>query len=164
MIKQTVYILSTTETLTKAFLACKGQYNTIQYTTNKNKKAPKIVFFLCVCVCTLRVHYHSEATYAHKSYILFIKKYSKNSKIFLQFKITISLCEYIVKCNLFLWSKLNFQYHSSSLQCHMIFRNHSNMLICCSRNIYYYYQCWKQFFCLTFVETVICVFSRFFDE
>ncbi len=24
------------------------------------------------------------------------------------------------------------------------FRNHSNMLICCSRNIYYYYQCWKQ--------------------
>ncbi len=23
------------------------------------------------------------------------------------------------------------------------FRNQSNMLICCSRNIYYYYQCWK---------------------
>ncbi len=28
------------------------------------------------------------------------------------------------------------------------FRNHSNMLICCSRNIYYYYQCWKQLCCL----------------
>jgi len=28
------------------------------------------------------------------------------------------------------------------------FRNHSNMLIWCSRNIYYYcYQCWKQYFC-----------------
>ncbi len=45
------------------------------------------------------------------------------------------LCEYIVKCNLFLWSKLYFQHHYSSLQCHMIFRNHSNMLLCCSRNI-----------------------------
>ncbi len=32
----------------------------------------------------------------------------------------------------------------SSLQCHMIFRNHSNMLTCCSRNISDYYQCWKQ--------------------
>ncbi len=29
----------------------------------------------------------------------------------------------------------------SSLQCHMIFRNHSNILIFCSRNIYDYYQC-----------------------
>ncbi len=26
----------------------------------------------------------------------------------------------MLKCNLFLWSKLNFQHHSSSLQCHMI--------------------------------------------
>ncbi len=31
-----------------------------------------------------------------------------------------ALFEYILKCNLFLWSKLNFQYHYSSLQCHMI--------------------------------------------
>jgi len=30
------------------------------------------------------------------------------------------LFEYIVKCNLFLWSKLYFQYQYSSLQCHMI--------------------------------------------
>ncbi len=28
--------------------------------------------------------------------------------------------EYMLKCNLFLWSKLNFQHHYSSLQCHMI--------------------------------------------
>ncbi len=48
-------------------------------------------------------------------------------------------------CNLFLWSKLYFQHHYSSLQCHMIFRNHSNMMICCSRNISDYYQCWKHF-------------------
>ncbi len=42
------------------------------------------------------------------------------------------LCEYIIKCNLFLWSKLYFQHHYSSLQCHMIFRNHYHMLIGCS--------------------------------
>ncbi len=50
----------------------------------------------------------------------------------------------ILKCNLLLWSKLNFQHHYFNLQCHMIFRNHSNMLICCSRNISDYYDCWKQ--------------------
>uniref|UniRef100_A0A672L280 ADAM metallopeptidase with thrombospondin type 1 motif 16 n=1 Tax=Sinocyclocheilus grahami TaxID=75366 RepID=A0A672L280_SINGR len=33
------------------------------------------------------------------------------------------------------------KHHSSSLQCHMIFRNQYNMLICCSRNISDYYQC-----------------------
>ncbi len=43
------------------------------------------------------------------------------------------LCEYVLNCNLFLWSKLYFQHHYCSLQCHMIFRNHNNMLIWCSR-------------------------------
>ncbi len=57
----------------------------------------------------------------------------------------------MLKCNLFLWLKLNFQHHYSSLQCHMIFRNHSNMLICCSRNISDYYQCWKQLCCTIFL-------------
>jgi len=38
-------------------------------------------------------------------------------------------------------TKLNFQHHYSSLRRH---RNLSNMVICCSRNISYYYQCWKQ--------------------
>ncbi len=37
------------------------------------------------------------------------------------------LCEYLLNCNVFLWSKLHFQHHYSSLQCHMIFRNHSNI-------------------------------------
>ncbi len=32
------------------------------------------------------------------------------------------------------------------------FRNHSNMLIGCSRNISYYYQCWKQLDCLIFSD------------
>ncbi len=44
-----------------------------------------------------------------------------------------------------------FQHHYSSLQCHMIFRNHNNMLICCSTNISDYYQCWKQFCCTIFL-------------
>ncbi len=61
------------------------------------------------------------------------------------------LCEYIVKCNLFLWCKAEF----SSLQCHMIFRNHSNMLICCSKNISLYYQCWKQLCCFVFLWKMI---------
>jgi len=30
------------------------------------------------------------------------------------------------------------------------FRIHSNMLICWFRDIYYYYQCWKQLYCLIF--------------
>ncbi len=47
------------------------------------------------------------------------------------------LSEHMLKCNLFLWSNLYFQHHYSSLQCHMILRNHYNILICCSRNIYY---------------------------
>ncbi len=47
------------------------------------------------------------------------------------------LCEYVLNCNWFLY----FQHHCSSLQCHMIFRNHNNMLICCSRENSDYYQC-----------------------
>ncbi len=31
------------------------------------------------------------------------------------------------------------------------FRNHLNMPICCSRTIYYYYQCWKLLCCLIFL-------------
>ncbi len=66
-----------------------------------------------------------------------------------QFKITF-LCEYVLNCILFLWSKLYFQHHYSSLQCHMIFRNHSNMLIYCSRNI-----------CIIIIIIVITVYSFF---
>ncbi len=35
------------------------------------------------------------------------------------------LFEYMLNCHLFLWSKLYFPHHYSSLQCRMIFRNHS---------------------------------------
>ncbi len=67
------------------------------------------------------------------------------------------LCEYVLNCNLFLWSKLYFQHHYCSLQCHMIFRNHNNMLICCSRNISDYYQCWKQLCCTIFLLKLWCI-------
>ncbi len=51
------------------------------------------------------------------------------------------LCEYVLNCNLFLY----FQHHYSSLQCHMIFRNHNNILI--------YYECWNSSYC--FLEHLI---------
>ncbi len=34
----------------------------------------------------------------------------------------------VLECNLFFWSKLNLKHHNSSLQCHMIFRNHVDLL------------------------------------
>ncbi len=37
------------------------------------------------------------------------------------------------------------------------FRNHSNMLICCSRNISDYYQCWKQLCCFIFWWKPKCI-------
>ncbi len=40
-------------------------------------------------------------------------------------------------------AQLYFQHHYCSLQCHMIFRNHNNILIYFLRNISDYYQCWK---------------------
>ncbi len=43
--------------------------------------------------------------------------------ILLLFKITAFFCD----------AQLYFQHHYCSLQCHMIFRNHNIMLICCSR-------------------------------
>jgi len=63
---------------------------------------------------------------AHQSCIYLIKtiKYYFNVK-------SCFLCEYIVKCNLFLWSKLYFNHHYSSLLCHMIL--HMNV---CELHIY----------------------------
>ncbi len=85
---------------------------------------------------------------------LFDQEYSKKCVILLEFKISVFYVN-MLNCNLFLWSKLYFQHHYSSLQCHMIFRNHNNMLICCSRNISDYYQCWKQLCCTIFLWKLI---------
>ncbi len=66
---------------------------------------------------------------------LFDQKYCKIVKYYYNlkhpFSIFIIFENIIYSCD----AQLYFQHHYSSLQCHMIFRNHSNMLICCSRNI-----------------------------
>ncbi len=64
-----------------------------------------------------------EVFFAHQGCIYF----NENFEILLHFKITIFLWECIVKCNLFLWSKLNFQHHYSSIQCHMILQKLKNL-------------------------------------
>ncbi len=90
---------------------------------------------------------------SHTMLHLFYYKYSKKKVILWNIFRMWSrcfLCEYLLKYNLFMWSKLYFHHHYSSLQCHMIFRNH-NMLIYCSRNVSDYYQCWKQLCCTIFL-------------
>ncbi len=52
------------------------------------------------------------------------------------------LCECMLNCNLFLWSKLYFQHHYCSLQCHMIFRNADLLLN-------------KHFWLLSMLKTVV---------
>ncbi len=71
---------------------------------------------------------------------VFQQKYCKHRmwKI-IQFKIPVFYVN-IFSNVFYFWSKVNFPHHYSSLQCHMIFRNHYNMLIYCSRSIYYYHQ------------------------
>ncbi len=51
------------------------------------------------------------------------------------------------KWNVFLgWQSLYFSYSVT-----WSFSNHYNVLIWCSRNISYYYQCWKELLCLIFL-------------
>ncbi len=97
-------------------------------------------------------------------FIYLIKNTVKTVKYYNHFK-KLFLCEYVFNCNLFLWCAAVFQHHFSSLQCHMIFRNHNNILIYCSRNISDYYQCWKQSCCTIFLWKPWCIlFSGFTDE
>ncbi len=50
------------------------------------------------------------------------------------------LLEYIVKCNLFMWcAAVIFSIITPVFSVTWSFRNHSNMLICCSRYVSYYY-------------------------
>ncbi len=80
---------------------------------------------------------------------LFDQKYSKNCEILLLLEIAVfnmNICSLISAIKAVFSASL-----LHSLQCHMIFRNHSNILICCSRNISDYYQCWKQLCCPIFL-------------
>ncbi len=78
------------------------------------------VFLKEVFFCSTRLHLLDQ-----KYSKTFVSLYNKQTQIN---KYNSFLCEHIVNCNLFLWSKLYFQHHYSSLQCHMIFRNHFNMI------------------------------------
>ncbi len=58
-------------------------------------------------------------------------------------------------------AKLHFQHHYSSLQCVMwSFRNHSNVLICWSRNIYHY-QCFHNFLMNTKLTKTAFIWNHF---
>ncbi len=67
---------------------------------------------------------------------IFEPKCSKSSNILKYFYYLkyLFLSEYILKWNLFPWSKINGQ-HQYPFNVTLFFRNHSNMLICCSINI-----------------------------
>ncbi len=72
----------------------------------------------------LGFYFYFEVSCVNQSCIYLIKK-TRNCKILLEFKNTIFYVIYIYVCD----AQLYFQHHYSSIQCHMIFRNHNNMLI-----------------------------------
>ncbi len=131
--------------------------------TNSNKlqysRGEKSFLQMSVCHFILLVkHLLTFLPFCSPRLHLFDQKYSKNSETLLQFKIY---------CNFnFIISVIKAVFSASlrSLQCHMIFRNHSNMLIYCSWNISDYYQCWKQLCCFIFCGNRDTFnFSGFFD-
>ncbi len=101
--------------------------------------------------------------YVHQGCIHLIKNCLQNDYCGILSQL-INICfqfEYILKCNLLLWWKADFfSIIASVFSVTRSFRNHSNMLICCSRTISDY-QHWKQLYCLIFiVETV----THFYDS
>ncbi len=75
------------------------------------------------------------------------------------------LFKYILKCNLFLWCKAEFS--ASLLQSSVSHDPSEIILICWFSDCYhsnmlisYYYQCWKQFCCLTFLWKLWSIFFR----
>ncbi len=87
----------------------------------------QILFMFLSPLCSSKMH-------------VFDQKYSKHFNIVkYYYKVTVFYFN-TFKSNLFLWSKLHFLQSC---------RNHSNMHICCSKNISDY-QCWKQFRCFIY--------------
>ncbi len=84
-----------------------------------------------ICPCSLwnNIYGISKKSNQIFRYLCTIKEQSTLYEI-LSFKITIFNCNIVLIV-------IDFCEFYSSLQCHMIFRNHSNMPICCSRNIFY---------------------------
>ncbi len=81
---------------------------------------------------------------------LFDQKYNKTGILF-QLKITLNIFSNVIySCD----GKVEF-----SAAITPVTWNHSNMLICCSTNYSYYYQCWKQLCCLIFMLKLGCIFQ-----
>ncbi len=80
-----------------------------------------------------------EVTSDHQCCIYLIK--NNKSKVKMWNIITIEMTVFyvnIIKCNLFLWSNL-ISIITPGFSVTWSFRNHTNMLICCSRNVFDYY-------------------------
>ncbi len=86
------------------------------------------------------------------------QKYSYNCEMLLQFKIIY----YIATCNLFQRLTLYFQHHYSSLQCHMIFRNHTDLLL--KKHLWLLSMLKTVVLLNIFGETDAFYISRLFDE
>ncbi len=69
---------------------------------------------------------------SHQRFIYLIKNTIAIVKMYYDFKL-FSILIYFKMLIISVMSKLNFQHHYSCLQCEC--RNHSNTLICCSRNL-----------------------------
>ncbi len=89
---------------------------------------PTVYIYMCVCVYKT-LQYNIYIIYiTFIKYLLFTKPAFIWSKIqqkqqyceIFYTKNNFFLFEHIWQCNWFLWSKLNFQHHYSTLQCHMI--------------------------------------------
>ncbi len=70
--------------------------------------------------------YYKEISSAHQGGAYLIKNTVKIVKYYYNLSV---LYEYVLSCNVFCDTQLYFQHLYSSLQCHMIFRNHHNMLL-----------------------------------
>ncbi len=119
---------------------CNGviSYVLLKYNTGQ-KFGIIMIFFKCF----------QRSLFCSPRLLLFGQKYSKNFNIikyYYSFKGL--LCEYMLKCNLFLWSKLNFQHHYSSLQCPHV----SSEIILIYYMISDYFQCWKLLCCPIFLR------------
>ncbi len=88
----------------------------------------------------LWISYYKEISSAHQGGAYLIKNTVKIVKYYYNLSV---LCEYVLSCNVFCDAQLYFQHHYSSLQCHMIFRNHHNMLLK------------KHFWLLSMLKTVV---------
>ncbi len=112
-----------------------------------------IYLFILVCWCIFwkKSSAHQGSIYLIINTVIFWNIISISNKCF--------YCNIFVNVIYCCDAALYFQHHYSSLQCHMIFRNHYNMLIYCSRNSSY--QCYYQnSFCFfIFLWKLWCIFQ-----